>query len=137
MFNIIEPLLVVAIVRKMKIQNVLQNEYEVPYPLLNQRVNDVRLEGHDIVFYGIVPFANEFQNTAPCVVIHEQDFEVQGCGTKFVPLRVDKEIIYTVLKFKLAILPPIERGFGVFRGNVLTPPTEKRFDVMHDDAKVE
>ena len=71
LFNIIEPLLVVAIVVKMKIQHVLQDEYEVRYTLLHQRVNNVRLKGHDIIFNGIVPFADEFQDTAPCVVIHK------------------------------------------------------------------
>jgi hypothetical protein len=70
-YHLIEPFFVVAIVAKVKIQNILSDKDEAVDAFCNEHVNDLPFQLHDIIEEAVVPFSNEFYNGKPFIVISE------------------------------------------------------------------
>ena len=75
-FDVIKPFLVIAIIRIMKIEYVFKDEDKALDAFIDQGVNDIGFQYHDVVFNGIVPFANALNYGCILKVIDIQHFEV-------------------------------------------------------------
>ncbi len=131
-FQLFPPFFVVAVVAAVKVQHILGNKDEFADALVEHDIGDIPAQGHDIVLNGIIPFAQQFNNGIALFVIGKQYLHIKRSRSKFIPLRVDKIIIYRVGEFKLAVGTAVKRRTFIFLSRVQMPPVVIWFYILQE-----
>jgi len=130
-FDLFSPFLIIAVIGAVKIQDVAAEQDEFAYAGIEQRFDDVALEGLNVVGYGIIPFADQFQNGVPICIIGVKNLKIKGIGSEIVPLGMDVVIVNPVMESKFGILTTIEGTLRVFRSGIKVQPVIIWFNVVH------
>lgn len=129
--NILEPFLVVSIIREMVIEYIFPDQDELIDAVAQHMLDDITFEVHDIIVYRIIPFADHFDDTVTQVVVSKKDLDIQGRRANFIPLGMYIIIVNAIAELELAVFPAVKRGPFIFRGNVFMPPGVKGLDGVH------
>lgn len=132
--NIIVPFFVITVIGAMKIQHIFTNKKKPVDAITHHVIDDFPFEVHDIVVQAIVPFADEFNDGKPFIIIGKEYFQVKRCRAKFIPLGVNKVVVDLISEVKLAVLPAVKRRELVFGGDILVAPLVEWFDIVHNQA---
>src|SRR4051812_49073308 len=92
----------------MKVQYVFCDQYEFGDPFPEETVSNISADGHDIILYCIVPFADQFYDYILFIIVRHEYFHIQGARAEFVPLWMDIIIVNSLSEFKFGMLRPEE-----------------------------
>jgi hypothetical protein len=93
----------------MKVKYIFTDQNIFGDPLLLQKFYHVTLQVHHIIVQAVIPFPEQFNDAIMLFIADIQNFKVQGCRTKSVPLRMNEVVINTGAELKLTVFSAVKR----------------------------
>src|SRR5690606_23352446 len=129
--NVLKPLLVIAVVRRVKVEHVLPDHDKLVDSRIHHEVDHFAFEQHNVVINRIVPLSDQLDNGVSAVVIRKQYLQIQGVRAEIIPLRMQQKIVYLFIKLKLIVLRPIERRQLILSSDVIVSPAVIGLYLVH------